>query len=455
MKRFFLISLGICLVISLMGCTKKQKLDAPENIAINGDVLSWDQVDNAINYQVKIVNSKGNEQTKIVATNSLNLFELNLQPNKYTIYIQALGGKDFMDSDLSTENITYEVVKELKEELLLAEQGYIKWQGRTSYDQGKRVNMMYHSSSSFEVKFIGTSITIILYATKYSTPVTQPYYVLIINDDYENRQRVALTQDYTIISLDIFPTSENTINTLTLYKSTESIDSHIGLNSISTNGRFIKEVNYKDRLIEFIAASSSTGYGNLSKDGKTTSNSDALQAFSYLTARDLNADLNIYAASGWGVKASRWTGPHTLNMFDAYKKVDFFSEEIWDQSKIQPDVIVINLGTNDWSYINMASTQEERNVRMQAFKDQYVAFLDYLHTSYPTCKIIMLYGLMRESNIYNATIEIYDRAKVTNPGLAILKVEGDAGGANSHPSLACHRLIADLLVEKIKSEMGW
>ena len=62
---------------------------------------------------------------------------------------------------------------------------------------------MYHSASAFEVKFTGTEVTVELYATKYNNVKTQPYYVAMIDDDYENRVRVALTKEYTTVTFNV------------------------------------------------------------------------------------------------------------------------------------------------------------------------------------------------------------------------------------------------------------
>ncbi|HPX71438.1 MAG TPA: hypothetical protein PLP51_00030 [Acholeplasmataceae bacterium] len=440
---------------------KLPQLEMPKNLVLTEHILSWDAVDNAVSYKLTLTNSQNETQELTASEASLNLKPLKLAAETYTIKVQAIANhEEYRDSDISTTSVTYTVEPEpivtlLAGSLIKEDSEYIKWQGRTSFDSTKQVNIMYHSASAFEVKFTGTEVTVELYATKYNNVKTQPYYVAMIDDDYDNRVRVALTKEYTTVTFNVPEKPEGEYTTLSIYKSTESTDSHMGLKQVTTNGRFIREVVYKERLIEFIAASSSTGYGNLSKDPKSTINSDAMQAFSYLTARALNADINIYSASGWGVKASRWTSPNTLNLFDAYKKVDFYSNEVWDTSKITPDVIVINLGTNDWSYISAASTQDERNARMQAFKDQYVAFLQYLNDTYPGVKIIMFYGLMLEYNIYEATLDIYNTAKQSIPSLAIIQVAGDAGGSNSHPSLQSHRNVAEALIAKIKEEMGW
>ena len=321
--------------------------------------------------------------------------------------------------------------------------------------------MIYHSASSFEVKFQGSKVQFELYATKFNDTSHKPYIVVMVDDNYETRLRLVVNEKFKVFdTLDLGFTGldDGNTHTLTVYKSTESIDSHLGLKSVTTDGTFVPGIEYKDRHIEFIAASSSTGHGNLGSPtvSKSTDNSDCMQAFSYLTARALNSEISIYSASGWGVKFSRWTNPNTLNLFDAYKKVDFFSDEMWNVSNIIPDVIVINLGTNDWSYINNATDAAERDNRMEQFKNQYVDFLNYLHHAYPDCKIIIFYGLMNEGQAsYDATVEIYNRALPTIPGLAKIQVSGDGQGSAGHPSVKSHKDVAQLLIAKIKQEMGW
>ena len=67
----------------------------------------------------------------------------------------------------------------------------------------------------------------------------------------------------------------------------------------------------------------------------------------------------------------------------------------------------------------------------------------------------MMYGLMGEKDIYAASVEIYNRAVVNNPGLGIIQVVGDAKGSNSHPSVASHKAVSEDLIAKIKEMTGW
>ena len=440
--------------------TTQQKLATPTNFTISANgVASWDAVEGALRYRLNFVNNETNASIKRVSEEtSIEIASLDLPEAVYNVFIQAVGNGT--ESDYTAEPVTYEVLPEQAKQVLEGEELidglYVKWLGRNEYDSSKKLNMMYHSASSFEFKAVGSEVNVELFATRYSMANSRPYIVVMVDDDYENRVRIGLEQEYTTLNIGQYAPNDGLLHTYSVYKSTESTDSHIGLKKIQTNGELIQEVVYKDRLIEFIAASSSTGYGNLVIGGtKTSANSDCMSAFSYLTARALNADINIYSASGWGVKASQWTSPNSLNLYDAYKKIDFYSTKDWDFTQITPDVIVINLGTNDWSYINQATDANVRAQRVEDFKNQYVDFLNFLHQVYPNTQIIMFYGLMNETNIYGYTEEIYQTAKETIPTLEIIQVQGDGRGAASHPSKESHAQVAELLIAKVKSVMGW
>lgn len=472
MKKIFGLVLTLFAVFSLASCndsgtTESKKLATPTNLTVTENIATWDVVENAVKYRLNIVNEANVETKRVVTTNEADLNSFDLAYGKYTLFIQAMASKDsgLSDSDYTTEAVAFELVEHIEEVKALSGEtlingDYVKWLGRTTYDEDLGLNLIFHSGSSFEVKVMGSQVTCELYATKHNNSNARPYYVYMIDNDYENRVRAGLFDMYTTLTVDL--PNDGKVHTFTLYKSSESTDSHMGLKSISTDGTFIKGVEFRDRKIEFIAASSSTGYGNLttSNVSKTSENSDCMQAFSYYTASALNADMSIYSASGWGVKFSAWTSPNSLNAFDAYKYVDFsyYMKNIdkkWDITQFTPDVIIINFGTNDWSYIKMGKDVNEKDQRMEAFINQYVDFLSYLHNIYPECKIIMMYGLMGEKDIYAASETIYEKAKVNNPGLGIIKVQGDAKGSNSHPSVASHKKVSEDLIAKIKEETGW
>ncbi len=86
--------------------------------------------------------------------------------------------------------------------------------------------------------------------------------------------------EYTLVSG--LPPGYHTVKVL---KRSESIDSNTSLMILQTNGHFVNPPTAKPFMIEYIAASSSTGYGNLGSlsQNKTTENSYGLLGFADLT----------------------------------------------------------------------------------------------------------------------------------------------------------------------------
>ncbi|HHU23875.1 MAG: hypothetical protein PHG08_02285 [Bacilli bacterium] len=435
------------------GCTPPTKPDTPTNFCIVEGVIFWDLNENAITYRIELRNTETGAVLRRIVEHGIDLNTLNLPEGDYMVKLQAINRG--VESDF-TEEIPYHQedlfkVTEIAGDTMI-NGTYVKWMGRTLYNEQKEENLIFHSASGFEVFFKGTSVTAEISATKTDSVGHRPYIVVVVDDNYEEPLTICLTEP--INNLILAENLADTEHKLSVYKRTESIDSHIGLKRLETNGKFIPRVEYKERKIEVIAASSSTGYGNLSNEPKSTANSDALKAFAFISAQALNAEINIFSASGWGLKFSRWTSPNTLSVAQAYRKVDFFSNVDWDHSTFVPDVVVVNLGTNDWSYINIASTEVEKSALMDEFMNSYVEFVQYLRTLYPNAYILILYGLMNETSIYQATEEIFDNLK-TDVKIDILKVNGDGKGSNSHPSAVSHAAIADAVTEKIRQMTNW
>ena len=140
MKKILNLLLVFVCVFVLIGCgSKSQKLDAPTNLKIEGTVLTWDAVENATKYRVNI--SGDAQLNRVIKVNSADLSTFNLERGDYSVQVQAIGdGDKYLDSDLS-QTIAYkqgveEVVTEFKEEALLNDE-YIKWNGRTIYNETK------------------------------------------------------------------------------------------------------------------------------------------------------------------------------------------------------------------------------------------------------------------------------------------------------------------------------
>ena len=127
----------------------------------------------------------------------------------------------------------------------------------------------------------------------------------------------------------------------------------------------------------------------------------------------------------------------------------------WDFNKFVPDVIVINLGTNDASY---TGTKKDRQ---QDYQDSYVAFLKQIREKNPTAKIYCTLGIMdaRLNKVMAAAAEAYT-AETGDSNIATFEFPlqdsaNDGIVADYHPSDTTHTKSAQLLADFIKQDMGW
>lgn len=144
--------------------------------------------------------------------------------------------------------------------------------------------------------------------------------------------------------------------------------------------------------IEFIGNSITCGYGTEADSGDTHFSYDTENhtlSYAYLTARALDADFNVVARSGIGMYRS-YNGPREGtpdNRIPAeYDRTLIYDPaHYWDHRSFRPDIICINLGTNDTSV---------DNYDINLFEEAYKKFLAHLHLLQPQAKIVLLTGPM-------------------------------------------------------------
>jgi hypothetical protein len=123
----------------------------------------------------------------------------------------------------------------------------------------------------------------------------------------------------------------------------------------------------------------------------------------------------------------------------------------WDFSSWKPHVVVINLGTNDFSS-SVDPTAAE-------FSAGYASFLRHLRASYPAALILLTCGpmlgtgeLQKVKDGIAAAIATVGDARIKSFDLA---VQTGPTGCIGHPNVATHKKMADTLVAKLTAELGW
>ncbi|MFQ8601061.1 MAG: GDSL-type esterase/lipase family protein, partial [Oscillospiraceae bacterium] len=142
------------------------------------------------------------------------------------------------------------------------------------------------------------------------------------------------------------------------------------LESITLAGSFLEAPDQSNLAIEFIGDSLTAGYGNLGKPGDASPGSpllqDGTQAYAFMAARELGADLSVIAMSGHGLVGGWKAG---WNVPKAYPYTNWYRdhEESGKYDFARPsDVVVVNLGTNDWNTRNLSSVGN--NITPESFK---------------------------------------------------------------------------------------
>lgn len=145
-----------------------------------------------------------------------------------------------------------------------------------------------------------------------------------------------------------------------------------------------------DMYIEFIGDSICCGYGVIGSDTNdgTYTAQDGSFAYPYLVARGLRADYSVTALSGQGIVSGgvcNMTKGYLLSspLRDGEEKYGF---------ERKADVVVINMGTNDYR------NADKYNLDVESFRVAYEAMLKTIkEKNGDECKIVCLYNTMNDT----------------------------------------------------------
>ena len=254
-----------------------------------------------------------------------------------------------------------------------------------------------------------------------------------------------------------------------LVKETEIQYASSGIRYLITNAdAVIEPTPYKERRIEFIGDSITCGYGIGGSPYVpfSTEYESADDAYAVLCARELDADYQLVSFSGIGV-ISRFVEPERdepltdVLISSLYPKIDAvlckrmsLPASKWEFHKFRPQVIVVNLGTNDASYTRGIREREEQ------FFQKYAEFLRIVHTENPQAEVVCTLGVMDNQLMP----EVRRAAKMlTETSFPVLvheeqKMRPDEPlGCDAHPSAQVHRRMAESLRTFLlkHTALGW
>lgn len=245
------------------------------------------------------------------------------------------------------------------------------------------------------------------------------------------------------------PDGEHTIE---LYRRTEGSFGPTVLLGVDIDGELLAPPPVT-RRIEIIGDSITAGYGNEGNDPCSFSAETENHYITYgsIAARNLGAELHAVAWSGKGI-IYNYGDDKQDPLPTLYDRTIAVEQAAWDFSW-QPDVVVVNLGTNDFS------TGDDPPEEL--YVGEYVDFLTHLRTVYPDAyQLILAPSLWGDevalvAGYLESVVDQRHAAGDPDVGFADINVQWIGAGCDGHPSAATHEAMATRLTEELQARLGW
>ena len=351
--------------------------------------------------------------------------------------------------------------------------------GRTAYHDDTQTLWCSLSGSGIAFSFRGRECRLHLTAdTAFAAGESAAArYAVYLNDTLVTDAQLT-EQEQTVIIPN--PGNEEELAQVRLVKLSESLHSSMGIRAVGvySSGAIHKKYGRdvfertpdQARMIEFIGDSITCGYGvdgQFGKDTFKTANENVTRSYSYLTAEMLDADYSMVCYSGHGIISGytsndqpmtgqlvpRFYGQvgHCSAVLEGRHKMQ---DDLWNFAR-QPDLIVINLGTNDSSY-----TQNDSE-KQKAFSAAYTEFLKTVREKNPDAAILCTLGIMGQTlcDAVDLAVENY-KSETGDTNIRVMRFdmqseEEDGVVVDWHPSAATYQKAADKLCAFIREWLGW
>lgn len=334
--------------------------------------------------------------------------------------------------------------------------------GRTT---GRRSPLtLFWTGSGLEWQAKGSELWVEV-ESDYST--LEPWVSVVINGCPVSRQMVVRGRQWLCLFRGM---NRDRVKHVRLVKDTQAMSGDpacmLNIHAVRFDGEFLP-VPKRDFKLEFIGDSITSGEGAI---GATTEEDwipmwfSGIHNYAALTAEALHADFRILSQSGWGVLTS-WDNDPACNMPQYYEQVcglltgekhkALGADEHHDFAAWQPDVIVVNLGTNDG---NAYQTTGRSSQYLEAFESAIQHFLAKLRRYNPKAHIVWVYGmlgLVMMPAICRA-VDRYQRAS-GDQRVSVFQLPStnpDTVGARMHPGRLAHEKAAAQLAPYLKKLLG-
>lgn len=337
-------------------------------------------------------------------------------------------------------------------------------------DRSKTDNVMFaFPGVSIKARFEGTSIEAVLTENGSGSATTTNYFNVIIDGGESSVLKLSRSQTIYPLASGL---AEGT-HTVELFKRTESNVGTVVFRGfrLDAGKKLLAPDPLPVRRIEFIGNSITCGYGNEvstttpDKFHFTSANENNYKAWGAVAARSLNAQYSCVAYSGRGLMQNN-TGTKTGTLPQIYDQIiaDDASTS-WDHYNYTPDVIVINLGTNDFYAETTSATYA---VDSATFVQAYISFVTKLRSYYPNASFVCCVGVMMGDSYpagkkqwtriqnYVSSVSTYFKSKGdAKVHYLMLPPQSAPYGEDWHPTAATDKKMADQLTAFIEKNISW
>lgn len=339
--------------------------------------------------------------------------------------------------------------------------------GRNTLQDG--IWYLGYSAAFLEITFQGTKAEAEFVTDRLDWAEANRAWIAVFIDGAEEPvSRIKLTKERERFTL--YETQEAKTTTLRIMKYSEAAFGAVGIASLEIEGTLLPPPKAKEKRIEVIGDSITCGYGIegiVNRDTFTTAQENPWNAYGCLTARLLDAEFSLISWSGNGIVSQYvdesvnepnneealmpelyYYEDFSADLRRGKERADFIKR---DFTEYQPQLIIINLGTNDASYT--------RNIpaRDRSFVNGYVKFLRQVREVNPEANILCTIGLMStQTNALVAEavarVNAFGDTKVFFKEAFLQNGEVDGIGADWHPTESTQKKFAEYLVAFIKEK---
>lgn len=356
-------------------------------------------------------------------------------------------------------------------EKLVSEIQEIKVHGRTT--ECRSPITLFWTASGIECNVSGTELSIEV-EVEYDT--FEPWFSYTLNGDWIGRQMLTKGRYWIPLFRGMSP---QTIKNVRFYRDlqamSDDVNSLIHIHALRYDGTFYP-VEDKKRKIEFIGDSITSGeglFGAKQEEDWIPMFFSALRGYPNLVANKLEADYRIFSQSGWGIHHG-WDNNLHNRLPQYYNKICGFMDkaggnygagEEYDFTKWQPDVCVINLGTNDASGFDQPAWRDAlsgesykaermsdgslRESDVSKIRKSITEFISLVRLKNPTALIIWCYGMLGDELLpsIKEAVETYS-AENADKKVVFLRLPDtteETVGSRCHPGGISHEKAAEVL----------